>query len=255
MANTRNATIEHTDVATGLAYAALVEAFEAELGRWDAATAQRLVQRNAPWSEVEAEASRAGGARGLMIIETIDRGGCHVAVQVGRSIAGSTSSAIPPSPTASSTSIRAGRSTSPSASAFTTMAVRPARTFPTIVPALFWRRSDTRSWPPSARNSTKRSTASRAPSAAAAPTRSKGLFSFALVAACRAAACRPRVSRAPVYPSNQTPTYNLNSGRWPGWQPVGPLRRREKACLQPLRRGGNTPYTIHMDVIRMVLGW
>lgn len=74
MANTRNATIEHTDVATGLSYAELVEAFEAELGRWNAATAQNLVQRKAPWSEVEAEASRAGGARGLMIIETINQG-------------------------------------------------------------------------------------------------------------------------------------------------------------------------------------
>jgi uncharacterized protein DUF302 len=74
MANARNAIIEHTDVATGLAYAVLVEAFEAELGRWDAATAQSLVQRQAPWSEVEAAASRAGGARGLMIIETINQG-------------------------------------------------------------------------------------------------------------------------------------------------------------------------------------
>jgi hypothetical protein len=62
----------------------------------------------------------------------------------------------------------------PSASAFTTMAVRPARTFPTIVPAHSWRRWDTRSSPLSARSSTKRSMASPAPSVAAAPPRSKG---------------------------------------------------------------------------------
>ena len=74
MTNTQNATIEHTDVATGLPYAVLVEAFEKEVGRWDAATAQSLVQRKAPWSDVEAEASRAGGPRGLMIIETINQG-------------------------------------------------------------------------------------------------------------------------------------------------------------------------------------
>jgi len=74
MLNTRSATIEHTDVATGLAYAVLIEAFEQEVGRWDAATAQSLVQRKAPWSDVEAAASRAGGARGLMIIEAINQG-------------------------------------------------------------------------------------------------------------------------------------------------------------------------------------
>jgi Domain of unknown function DUF302 len=74
MLNTRSATIEHTDVATGLAYAVLIEAFEQEVGRWDAATAQSLVQRKAPWSDVEAAVSRAGGARGLMIIEAINQG-------------------------------------------------------------------------------------------------------------------------------------------------------------------------------------
>ena len=66
--------IQRTDVSTGLPYAALVEAFEQELGRWNAATAQGFVQRKAAWSEVEAEASRAGRVRGLMIIESIDQG-------------------------------------------------------------------------------------------------------------------------------------------------------------------------------------
>jgi uncharacterized protein (DUF302 family) len=74
MLTARTATIEHTEVSTGLSYAALVAAFEHELGRWDPSTAQSLVQRKASWNEVEAEASRAGGARGLMIIESIDQG-------------------------------------------------------------------------------------------------------------------------------------------------------------------------------------
>src|SRR5262245_7236 len=70
----RRATIERTDVATGLTYAQLVEGFERELGRWDDKTAQSLAQRRAPWGEVEAAADRAGGERGLMIIARIDQG-------------------------------------------------------------------------------------------------------------------------------------------------------------------------------------
>lgn len=68
------ATIRHTEVSTGLSYATLVTAFEHELGRWDSSAAKSLVQRKASWNEVEAEASRAGGARGLMIIDSIDQG-------------------------------------------------------------------------------------------------------------------------------------------------------------------------------------
>jgi uncharacterized protein (DUF302 family) len=71
---TRSNAIEHTDVRTGLSYPALIAAFEHELGRWDAAVAQSLVKRAASWSDVKAEADRAGGARGLMIIESIDQG-------------------------------------------------------------------------------------------------------------------------------------------------------------------------------------
>jgi hypothetical protein len=74
MPATKSATIEHTDVATGLSYADLVDAFENELGRWQEATAQSLTQRQAAWSEVEKEAGRVGGARGLMIIQAVDQG-------------------------------------------------------------------------------------------------------------------------------------------------------------------------------------
>jgi hypothetical protein len=72
--HTKRATIERTDVATGLSYPRLVEAFERELGHWDDKTAQSLVQRQASWGEVKAEADRAGGKRGLMIIASIDQG-------------------------------------------------------------------------------------------------------------------------------------------------------------------------------------
>jgi uncharacterized protein (DUF302 family) len=51
-----------------------VTAFERELGRWEASVAQSLVRRRAPWAEVQSEADRAGGARGLMIIESMDQG-------------------------------------------------------------------------------------------------------------------------------------------------------------------------------------
>ena len=67
------AAIEHTDVSTGLSHAELVEAFERVLGRWNPATAERLVQRKAGWDEVETEAARAGGTRGL-IIHSLNQG-------------------------------------------------------------------------------------------------------------------------------------------------------------------------------------
>ncbi len=68
------AAIEHTDVSTGLSYADLVGAFERELGRWNPSTAESMVQRKAGWKDVEAEAARAGGARGLMIIHSLNQG-------------------------------------------------------------------------------------------------------------------------------------------------------------------------------------
>jgi uncharacterized protein (DUF302 family) len=66
--------IEHTDVSTRLSYAELVQAFERQLGRWNPAKAESLVQHKASWEDVEAEAARAGGTRGLMIIHSLDQG-------------------------------------------------------------------------------------------------------------------------------------------------------------------------------------
>ena len=68
------APIEHVSIPTGLSYGVLVSAFERELGRWDPATGSRLVERRAPWSDVEREVERVGRAHGLMIFFNIDQG-------------------------------------------------------------------------------------------------------------------------------------------------------------------------------------
>ena len=72
---TLRATIERTIVPTGLSYDALVTGFERELGQLDAAAANRLVERKAPWSEVEREIARMAGRHGLMIIFRANQGG------------------------------------------------------------------------------------------------------------------------------------------------------------------------------------
>ena len=69
-----SAVIEHTEVATGLSYEALVERFEQTLDRWQPSKAEAFVKSRAAWAEVQAEASRVGGARGLMIIDKADQG-------------------------------------------------------------------------------------------------------------------------------------------------------------------------------------
>jgi uncharacterized protein (DUF302 family) len=71
---TTNLTVARTDVPTGLSYEALVQRFEATLGTWDPAAALKLVERKAPWTDVEAAAAKAAGSRGLMIIASLDQG-------------------------------------------------------------------------------------------------------------------------------------------------------------------------------------
>ena len=71
---TLDATIRHATIATGLRYEALVAAFERQLRRLDPARTQSLVERKAPWSEVERAVDEAGGALGLMIITHVDLG-------------------------------------------------------------------------------------------------------------------------------------------------------------------------------------
>jgi len=66
--------IEHTSVATGRPYDDLVRGFEAELGRWDPAVRNRLIETKASWSDLEREVARMAGPRGLMIFTRINQG-------------------------------------------------------------------------------------------------------------------------------------------------------------------------------------
>jgi hypothetical protein len=75
-------TVEHVGVSTGLTYEGLVGAFERELGRWDPVTGNALVERRAPWSDVEREVERMAGKHGLMIFFRADQGA--VASLVGK---------------------------------------------------------------------------------------------------------------------------------------------------------------------------
>ncbi len=70
----QSAAIQHTRIATGLSYDASIRAFERELGRLDPALTQRLVERKAPWSEVEREIEAIGSPHDLMIIAQVDLG-------------------------------------------------------------------------------------------------------------------------------------------------------------------------------------
>jgi uncharacterized protein (DUF302 family) len=72
--STGTAGIERSVVPTGLTYRALIAAFERELGRWDPTASVRLVERQAPWSEVEREVERVAGPHGLMILGQLDQG-------------------------------------------------------------------------------------------------------------------------------------------------------------------------------------
>lgn len=73
IANTTNS-IRRDYIATGLSYSNLVAAFERQLGRFDQAAAATLVQRNAPWHEVELEMQNEAGPHGLMIFFTANQG-------------------------------------------------------------------------------------------------------------------------------------------------------------------------------------
>jgi len=75
MSNSEKLTeIQHTEVATGRTYEALVEAFEHELGYLDPLIGARLLEQKASWNEVEREMARMAGPRGLMIIFRADQG-------------------------------------------------------------------------------------------------------------------------------------------------------------------------------------
>src|SRR5262245_3750296 len=68
------ATIQHTRVATGLTYDALVKAFEREVGHLDPKLTQDLVKRKASRDEVKRAIEQVGGPHGLMVIFRADQG-------------------------------------------------------------------------------------------------------------------------------------------------------------------------------------
>jgi uncharacterized protein (DUF302 family) len=71
---TMTGTIARMDVPTGLPYDVLSQCFESTLGAWHPATALGLIERRAPWPDVEAEAAKIAGTFGLMIIAAINQG-------------------------------------------------------------------------------------------------------------------------------------------------------------------------------------
>jgi uncharacterized protein (DUF302 family) len=73
-AASQSTAIQHTRVATGLTYVALVAAFERELGHLDPSVPQHLIKWKAAWGEVEREIGEAAGRHGLMIIARADQG-------------------------------------------------------------------------------------------------------------------------------------------------------------------------------------
>ena len=68
------AAVERVDIWTGLTYDVLVRAFERELGHWDPAAGNLLVERQASWSDVERDVERMAGPHGLMIFFRVNQG-------------------------------------------------------------------------------------------------------------------------------------------------------------------------------------
>ncbi len=65
-------TIQHSRLATGLNYEALVRGFERELGHLDPAHPRSLAARRVAWREVEKDIATAAGRHGLMIVSRLD---------------------------------------------------------------------------------------------------------------------------------------------------------------------------------------
>ncbi|HEY9227508.1 MAG TPA: DUF302 domain-containing protein [Gemmatimonadaceae bacterium] len=68
------ASIEQTRIDLPISYDETVWAFETTLGCLEPNVYKSLIQRSAPWPEVEAAMTRVGGPSGLMIIGTFDQG-------------------------------------------------------------------------------------------------------------------------------------------------------------------------------------
>jgi uncharacterized protein (DUF302 family) len=66
--------IERITVSTGLAYKALIVAFEGQLGRWQQEIGDQLVRESAPWPAVQAAIEKMQGPHGLMLFFHVDQG-------------------------------------------------------------------------------------------------------------------------------------------------------------------------------------
>jgi hypothetical protein len=66
--------IAHVNVATGLPYDRLIEAFERSLGRWDPVAGEPLWKQRANWPAVEAAIAKMAEPFGLMVFAKIDQG-------------------------------------------------------------------------------------------------------------------------------------------------------------------------------------
>jgi uncharacterized protein (DUF302 family) len=69
-----NLSFSHVNVATGLPYDRLIEAFEASLGKWDPVAGEPLWKGKASWPEVEAAVAKMAEPFGLMVLAKIDQG-------------------------------------------------------------------------------------------------------------------------------------------------------------------------------------
>jgi uncharacterized protein (DUF302 family) len=73
-ATSSTSSINRMTVRTGLPYVALMEAFEKEVGHWDAGMGAQLVSENAAWEKTRDTIGAMAGRQGLMIFTKINQG-------------------------------------------------------------------------------------------------------------------------------------------------------------------------------------
>jgi uncharacterized protein (DUF302 family) len=72
--SSKDFSIAHVDVATGLPYDRAIEALEKSLGRWDPIAGEPLWKQRARWPEVKAAIAKMAEPLGLMVLAKIDQG-------------------------------------------------------------------------------------------------------------------------------------------------------------------------------------
>jgi uncharacterized protein (DUF302 family) len=82
-ATSSTSSIDRVTVRTGLPYAALMEAFEKEVGHWSAGISAQLVAESAVWEKTRDTIGAMAGQHGLMIFTKINQG--EIASLAGKS--------------------------------------------------------------------------------------------------------------------------------------------------------------------------